>query len=57
MFVRLCAKALYPINSFNPLNNAPLLQMGKLRLRGVRISPSYSVSNWWEQSKFPEQVT
>lgn len=33
------SQALYPINSVNPLNNLPLLQIGKLRPRNVRTFP------------------
>ena len=50
-------QALYPINSFNPVNNFPVLQIGKLRLRDVRTFPGESAHEWWDQSRFPEWLT
>lgn len=49
-------QALYPINSFNPVN-FPVLQIGKLRLRDVRTFPGESALEWWDQPRFPEWLT
>lgn len=50
-------QALYPVNLFNPVNNFPVLQIGKLRLRDVTTFPGESAHEWWDQSRFPEWLT